>query len=96
MGLLSSNKARCVLGQLKDCRKIDQDTLTHLVKKEGLPKHDDPFGSGHWCFFESEILSWYKSRLAGDKPAMRGPGRPPRTNRAPEHRQVLGGSLTER
>ena len=94
--LLSSNKARVVLGRLKGCKKIDPDTLTHLVKKEGLRKHDDPFGSGHWCFLESEILSWYTSRLAGDKPAMRGPGRPPRTNRAPECQQACGGSLAER
>lgn len=75
--LLSANKARAILGHMKGCKKIDPDTLTRLVKKEGLPKHDDPFGSGNWCFLESELVAWFEARLAGNRPAVRGPGRPP-------------------
>lgn len=74
--LISAAKARKILGALKGCAQIDHNTLGHVVLKEGLPKHDDPFGSGRWCFLESEITAWYQSRLASSKPPLRGPGRP--------------------
>ena len=75
--LLSCNRARVVLASLKGCKKIDHETLARLVKSEGLKRHDDPFGSGRWCFLESEIRSWFTARMAGneDKP-LHGPGRP--------------------
>lgn len=76
--LLSGNKARVVLAIRKGVKKIDQATLNRLVREEGLPKHYDPFGSGRWCFLESELVAWWNSRMAGGhqpKP-IRGPGRP--------------------
>jgi hypothetical protein len=74
--LLYANRARVVLGALKGVKRIDAETLIHLVKREGLPKHDDPFGTGRWCFYESEILVWFRARLAGQSLPIRGAGRP--------------------
>ena len=74
---LSCNRARVVIAGLKDLKKIDHNTLVRLVQKCGLPKHDDPYGSGHWCFRESEILAWFEARMKGDEPKrLPGPGRP--------------------
>lgn len=66
--LLSCNKAREVLGRMKGLKKIDHNTLTRLVKKEGLPKHEDPFGSGRWCFLESELEAWFQACLEKRSP----------------------------
>ena len=75
--MLSCNRARLLLGQLKGLKKIDSVTLTHLVQKEGLPHAYDPFGSGHWVFYESSIVAWFQGRMAEDQPKpLRGPGRP--------------------
>jgi hypothetical protein len=73
---LSCNKARVFLAQLKGVKKIDHATLGRLVLQEGLPAHLDPFGTGNWCFLESEILAWFHARLAGPVKPLRGPGRP--------------------
>jgi len=78
--LLSINKARCVLGQLKGCRKISYEAIVNLVKKEGLPKHDNPFTPGTWCFVESELVAWFEARMTGAGKPMRGPGRPPKSS----------------
>jgi len=75
--ILSSNKARVVVAQLKGCKKVDQATLNRLVKREGLPKHDNPFGDGTWCFRESEIRAWFEAKMAAGQP-LPGPGRPRR------------------
>ena len=74
--LLSGVKARSYLASLKGGKKISHYHLIHLVKKCGLPVHDDPFGSGHWCFLQSEIDEWFQRRLAGGERPSRGPGRP--------------------
>jgi hypothetical protein len=73
---LSAQKVRILLASFKGGRKIDYNTLINLVKKEGLPKHSDPFGSGRWCFLRSEIEGWYQARLQGGKTPLRSPGRP--------------------
>lgn len=86
--LLSANKARVVLAQLKGLKKIDAKTLAHLVLKEGLPKVTDPFGSGRWCFFESAINAWFTARTKSEQPSpMRGPGRPPNSTIPPAQRR---------
>ena len=75
--VISCNRARVVLAQLKGCKKIDHTTLVRLVKKEGLPKHEDPFGTGHWCLLASEIEAWWAAKLAANQPMpIRKPGRP--------------------
>lgn len=93
--LLSANKARVVLAALKGTKKLDAETLARLVKKEGLYKHEDPFGSGRWVFLESELVRWFHERLEATKSAP-ARGSRPSSNRTPENRQALGGSLTER
>jgi hypothetical protein len=65
-----------VIAALKGGTKIDHNTLIRLVKKQGLPKHEDPFGTGNWCFLKSEINAWYTARMAGEKPGLPGRGRP--------------------
>ena len=75
--ILSCNRTRQILAGLKGCKKIDHLTLVRLVKKEGLPKHDDPFGSGRWCFVEAEVTAWWNARMATGTPKpVPGPGRP--------------------
>lgn len=61
--LISANRARVLLAALKGRKKIDPETLVTLVKKKGLPMHPDPFGSGRWCFLESEINAWAQAAL---------------------------------
>ena len=74
--LLSGNQIRVYLASLREQKKTSHGALVHLVQKLGLPKHDDPFGTGRWVFLRSEVDAWLADKLKGDPKPMRGPGRP--------------------
>ena len=90
---LISGRAACVLlGRLKGVKALSNKTLIRLAKFQGLPAHPDPFGGEHWVYLRSEIEAWYSERI---QIPLAPVGRP-RKQRAPESRQVPGGSLTAR
>jgi hypothetical protein len=63
--LLYSLPARRLLGALKKegGKIIAPSTLAHLITKEALPSHVDPFGSGRRVFLESELRGWWARKL---------------------------------
>ncbi len=74
--LLSLNKAREILGQMKGVKRISYPALTRLVRQEGLPVVTNPF-TGGWAFKESLLLAWFEEKTQARQ--LRGPGRPRRT-----------------
>lgn len=71
--LQSLNKARVILGKLKDCKAISYATIVRLVQEEGLPKVNNPFSPGTWAFQESAILAWFQDYTQRDQ--MKTPGK---------------------
>lgn len=89
------NQARTYLGALKGVKQIGYAALVRLVQQEGLPTVPNPFNPGAWAFRQSQIDAWFQRYTQPEARPMAATGRPIK-NRAPEHRQVPGGSLTAR